>query len=544
MRIYHQRPVILPLLAITNVTRLGPYKLGRRIGAGGMAAVFAALQETSLGVSRLVALKIIHPGIAPDATQRDLFHREATLATRLEHPSIVRTYDVAEIDGRLLMAMELVIGITLNRFTTDTPLPILVRIVTDVARALDYAHDLTGPAGAPLGIVHQDATPQNIIVGYDGRVRLLDFGVARLAEIDASRTDTVKGKPAYLAPEQIEGERIDRRADIFALGIILHELITGERLFKRQSVAATYRAVLMDPISDVREKRPDVPEALAQIVERALRRDPAARFGSAREMADALAALVPKDVAACTDTELGAFVTTLEPPTFSATMLEQEVLTSSLDVPDGAKSAFDEETLDAPAEPPASITKIESDPKSPVKEAKSRTGIFVLAAAALLLALASLVGVSLHSNPQAVAPAPSASAASLASASSNPISTPAPIASASSSPSAVAPTNSSSPKNMHIAHIAASASAAPDTAPSSVAIVDAAVAAPRAGALSVWSNVWGHVEIDGHSAGDSPIANLPLPVGQHTIRIVTASGEQSRTVNIESQTTARERFVF
>src|SRR5262245_26051844 len=246
-----------------RVRRLGPYLLGRRIGSGGMATVFAArhLGMAVPGATRVVALKVMATALADDPKARRMFEREAVIATRVEHPNVVRTYEVGEVNGEIFLAMELVQGATLSALCAhapgEVPLAIAVRIACDVARGLDAVHDLRDAGGELLGVVHQDVTPHNVIVGYDGVTKLLDFGVARMVAHDGSRTQSIRGKPAYLAPEQIALEPIDRRADVYGLGAVLFELLTGTR--------SSRGADLVGPGAprDVRSVRAEVPEAIA-----------------------------------------------------------------------------------------------------------------------------------------------------------------------------------------------------------------------------------------------------------------------------------------
>jgi serine/threonine-protein kinase len=310
--------------------KLGPYLIGRRLGAGGMAQVFAARQEAS-HIKRLVALKLLSAAVSKDDPEHKSFMREALLATRLEHPNIVRTYDVGEVDGVMYLAMELVHGAPLHAAIRaekgPTPFPIALRIASDVARALHAAHELVDPERGHLGVVHQDVSPQNVLIGYDGIVKLVDFGVARFGSIEGSKTESLKGKPSYVSPEQIAGKNIDRRTDVFALGVITWELLTGERLFKRETSPATYLAVLQDPIKPPHAVNPKVPVEISTVVMHALEREKDKRFETAEDMRANLASArdrlgIPE---ASTD-QLAAWVKNLVKPTLAPTDLEREIV--------------------------------------------------------------------------------------------------------------------------------------------------------------------------------------------------------------------------
>ena len=319
----------MPVASEPAANRVGEYVIGRRIGVGGMAVVDAAYQPRVAG-GRLVALKRIAAAFATDPSARRMFLREASIVTRLEHPNVVRTYDVGEIAGEAFIAMELLEGATvsqLQRATSDrVPLAMALRVVRDALRGLHAAHELCALGGAPLGLVHQDVSPQNIHVAYEGTTRILDFGVARLASVDASRTDSIRGKPCYLAPEQLNGGSIDRRADVFAMGIVLHELLTGAYLFPRASLDAAYAAILTGAIAPPRATNPEVSEAIDAVVRKALARAPRDRFATAEEMRMALAEAQERSGVAEVDVaSLGAWTRALVPPAWTRAEIELAV---------------------------------------------------------------------------------------------------------------------------------------------------------------------------------------------------------------------------
>ena len=310
--------------------RLGPYLIGRKLGAGGMATVFAARQEGK-HVKRLVALKVLSANVSKEDEEHRAFVREALVATRLEHPHIVRTYDVGEVEGTLYLAMELVHGASLSACTKASegpvPIPIALKIIDNIARALHAAHELEDPERGHLGVVHQDVSPQNILIGYDGSIKLVDFGVARFGTLEGSRTESLRGKPSYASPEQIAGKNIDRRTDVFALGVILWELLTGARLFKRETSAATYLAVLQDPIPDVRDVNPYAPDDLAHAVAKALERERDKRWATADEFRTAIVhARERNGLKEATAEKLATWVASLVAPTMNPAELEREIV--------------------------------------------------------------------------------------------------------------------------------------------------------------------------------------------------------------------------
>ena len=275
--------------------RLGRYRLFARIGSGGMADVYVALARGALEDDRVCVVKRLRDEHAADPTTREMFLAEARLAARLAHPNVVQTFEADRDTGGLYIAMEYVDGQPLSRILarlrrrgTALEPRIAARIAADVLRGLAYAHELVDFDGSPLGIVHRDVSPENVVVTYEGAVKLLDFGIAKSAGQQETAHGVFKGKVSFIAPEQVRCEAVDARADLFAVGVVLWEAVTGKRLMAASTPAATLYNVMTRPIPRASDVSPDVPGALADVIERALRRDREARYGSAREMCDAL----------------------------------------------------------------------------------------------------------------------------------------------------------------------------------------------------------------------------------------------------------------
>src|SRR5882724_8036996 len=222
--------------------KIGRYTLFDRIGRGGMADIFLARVQTDLGVSRLAVVKQILPHLSDSREFSDMLITEAKLAARLDHANIVQVHDLGRSDGFLYIAMQYVEGFDLNELLrrctrTKTALPVqyALLVVIEALRALDYAHRKTSDDGEPLGIVHRDVSPSNLLISFEGEVKLCDFGIAHAndAVTRASYSDeVVKGKAGYMSPEQARGDPLDARADVFAVGIVLWELLSGRRLYK------------------------------------------------------------------------------------------------------------------------------------------------------------------------------------------------------------------------------------------------------------------------------------------------------------------------
>ena len=270
---------------------LGRYQVIKYLASGGMAQVLLARSTGIEGFERHVVIKRIHPERALDEHAVKMFLDEARLAAALHHANIVQVYDIGQEDGEYFFAMEYIHGEDLRRLLTliagrqgKIPFEHIVTIISASASALHYAHDHRG-----LNIVHRDVSPANIIVGYDGGVKVVDFGIAKAAlRSQETQSGTLKGKISYMSPEQCMGHHVDRRSDVFALGIVLYELLTVRRLFKGSSDFLTMSQIVAGNVPKPTEHNKDIPPVLEQIVLKALELDPKERFQSAEEMRIAL----------------------------------------------------------------------------------------------------------------------------------------------------------------------------------------------------------------------------------------------------------------
>lgn len=283
--------------------KYGKYTLFERLGSGGMAEVFLALQEGAGGFAKKVVVKRILGEFAQDKTFIELFLNEAQLAAHLSHPNIVHIFDMGQEGETFFIAMEYVPGpnlLELLRYATlknDLRPQAFAKIASGVAEGLHYAHRAHGPDGAPLEIVHRDINPPNIIVSLDGVPKVCDFGVAKSNAHETTTGTHLKGKQTYMAPEQIRGESLDGRADLFALGVVLFETTTGKRLFKRDTELAVLNAVLYDPIPRPGALVEGYPARLDEIVMWCLERDREKRCPDARALHDALEDYLRKEPA-------------------------------------------------------------------------------------------------------------------------------------------------------------------------------------------------------------------------------------------------------
>jgi serine/threonine protein kinase len=303
----------------------GPYELAECIGRGGMAAVYKANRRGAGGSESHVVVKTILPQLAKNSRLVRLFAEEARLSKQLHHHNIVRAHDAGFIGGKPFLEMEYLSGWNLQQLSDAVrkrgqrlPVSITLGLITQVCRGLAYAHSFVDEAGIRRPIIHRDVSPANIMICRDGSVKLLDFGLARVTRGETLSIDTFFGKLAYMSPEQLDRRQLDRRADVFALGALLHELLTGRSLFGGVDDGDTVRRVrdlAVDPPSVL---NPAVPSALDAIVLRALMRDPEGRFSSAAEMLVALEGLG----GAAAQGDLLSYLATVAPDVFANTCEE------------------------------------------------------------------------------------------------------------------------------------------------------------------------------------------------------------------------------
>jgi len=277
-----------------QATDFGPYQLLERVAVGGMAEVFKAKRAGVEGFEKIVAVKRILPHLSNNEDFVEMFVHEAKVVAGLTHPSIVQIFDLGRIGRSYYIAMEYVHGRDLRSIEQRTrekslrlPIDLSLRVVSQVCAALDYAHRKHDEHGRPMEIVHRDVSPANILISFEGDVKLVDFGIAKAATKAARPSDSgiLRGKLLYMSPEQAWGRPIDGRSDVFSLGLVLYELVTGTRAFggggsERTTVELVRQCVVTPP----REVNPRVPEALDRVVMKALAREPDERFDDAGQM--------------------------------------------------------------------------------------------------------------------------------------------------------------------------------------------------------------------------------------------------------------------
>ncbi|MFI5288491.1 MAG: serine/threonine protein kinase [Polyangia bacterium] len=277
-------------------TRFGKYDLLALLATGGMAEIWLARVSGAAGFEKLVVIKRLLDQLTVNPEYIEMFLDEARINARLSHTNVVQVLELGQVEGKYFMAMEYVAGLSVaqvgKRATQrlgDVPQEVACGVVAQACAGLHHAHERAQPDGTPLGIIHRDVSPQNLILTFEGLVKVLDFGIAKAeGRTTQTRAGLVKGKSAYMSPEQCLGLPLDRRSDVFALGIVLFELATARRLFKRQNSYQTFEAITRAEVPGPRTLNPKIDGGIETVILRALAKRPEDRFESASEMQDAL----------------------------------------------------------------------------------------------------------------------------------------------------------------------------------------------------------------------------------------------------------------
>ncbi|MDB4958937.1 MAG: serine/threonine protein kinase [Myxococcales bacterium] len=281
----------------TAPARLGRYELIGQLATGGMAEIHLARLAGEAGFEKIVVLKRLLPELVASKAFVEMFLDEGKLVSRLDHPNICEVYELGRDGAEYFLVMPFLDGVPAADLIARpresdriAQIRVAAGVIAQASAGLHHAHEQRGADGAPLGLVHRDVSPSNLFVTAAGVVKVLDFGVAKVRGASETEAGTIKGKTQYMAPEQLLGEPLDRRCDVFALGIVLYELATHQRLFKRASDYLSARAILEDPIPRADEADPTIPRQLADVIVRALSRRRDDRFSDARALASAIEA--------------------------------------------------------------------------------------------------------------------------------------------------------------------------------------------------------------------------------------------------------------
>jgi len=374
--------------------QFGKYTLLRRLAAGGMAELFLALHRSMAGFEKLVVIKRILPAMNQDRAFIEMLLHEARIAATLSHPNIVQIFDVGHIEGSYFIAMEHIHGEDIRSIVrgmrrkgvSEFPLEHALSVVVGMCAGLAYAHEKRDLDGRLLDIVHRDISPQNIVVAFTGDVKIVDFGIAKSgAQVGEDTKDgQLKGKVPYMSPEQARGEDIDRRSDIFAVGVMLFELTTGRRLFKGASEYETLQMICDRDYPRPSEVRPGYPPALDAIVMKALEKRPEDRYQSAREMQTDLEAFIREERIAVSQVSLSRWMERLFEEKLSQ---QKEVLQ---DIKQLADVLAAQQSSSMYEEPFGSKTGTTAGSGIVAVPARRRQGALVAGAAAVLLLAAGL----------------------------------------------------------------------------------------------------------------------------------------------------------
>ncbi len=318
---------------------LGKYSLVKKLAVGGMGEVWLARQKGPAGFDKLVVVKTLLKHLREDQEFVNMFFDEARIAAVLNHPNIAQIYDLGEDKGEYFIAMEYVHGLSLRDVVVHAlehgngmPLALKCRVIADAAAALDFAHQAKTPAGQPLDLIHRDVSPQNILIGFNGAVKLIDFGVAKAAnKLVRTATGIIKGKYAYMSPEQAYGKQLDGRSDVFGLGTVFWEILCTERLFKRDNETETLQAVVGADINPPSMLDRAVPKSLDAIVLKALSRELPGRYESAAAFQKAIEGFLAKQRLPATNAHLAAFMKQLFPDDVEVAPLPEAEPTLSTD---------------------------------------------------------------------------------------------------------------------------------------------------------------------------------------------------------------------
>ncbi|MBK6515561.1 MAG: serine/threonine protein kinase [Polyangiaceae bacterium] len=390
---------------------LGRYQLLFQIAKGGMGAVYAAVTRQEGGVERVFAVKVLHSG---DRSAEDIedFIQEAKLTSHIDHPNVLETFELGMQAGEPFLVMPLLRGVPLSRVLGSLrrrgerlPLELSVWIAAQVAGGLHAAHQITSPDGESLHVVHRDVSPQNVMLGYRGEVLLLDFGVAKLFESGkATASGVIKGKFAYMSPEQLRAEVVDRTTDVFALGVVLFEMLTGRPLFSDLSPPMAALRIHSDDTPRLSDHLASAPPALEEILARAMAKERRHRFQTALELRDALKAFLREAGAAADESQLADLITR----EFSRERAEFDERLRTALATRTEEPAASATTAQATAPPPLATSEVGPAPRR-------GGGLFTLGAVATLMGVAASLAWVVSSrtgSDEAGAAPPSTAAAS------------------------------------------------------------------------------------------------------------------------------------
>ena len=549
----------MPASATSAQATFGKYRLVAKLAIGGMAEIFLARFQGAAGFEKLVVIKRMLPSLAKDRQLVDMFLAEAKIAAQISHPNVCQVFELGELDGRYYIAMEYLEGVPLacfrrpDLYSAPPDARLVASLGIQAADGLHHAHNLKRPDGTLMEVVHRDVSANNLFATVDGVVKVLDFGIAKVQDASIrTTTGSVKGTYAYMAPEQLKGERIDRRADVFALGIVLWETLVRRHLFKRETDFLTFQAITVEPIPDVCELRPDVPPAFGEAIAKALSRDREARFPTTRALGEAIAKAVAPLGGPLTQGELSDEINRA----FDSRLRDQRELiklareggTLDLEEEIGRGVGHGTELMTTPLsvisgrshvpEPaPATATVVAKGPEprsttlhvTPRPLAPRHGGIVrPLVIAGVVIGLAAAAFFVLHRGE----PAPAAPVIAATPPPATPVATPPVPATPTHAPVAIV-----TPPTLDAGVVAAPPPpvvAPPGHPPAKPPVKPVAVAGPPGFITIDSAPVYATIFIDGRNLGETPLIHIELPPGKHALRAVSPSGS-THTLSITIQ---------
>jgi serine/threonine protein kinase len=501
-------------------TTFGRYTLVRKLATGGMAEVFLASADGPMGFQKKCVVKRILPHFSDDPQFVQMFLGEARLAAELNHPNLVQIFDFGEVDGQYFIAMEFIDGPNLRvlnhelrSISGSVPLAAAARMITMAAEGLQFAHDLKDEHGQPINLVHRDISPDNILVSRQGTVKVVDFGIAKAAnQVHLTKSGMIKGKLAYMPPEQLAREPLDRRSDVYALGVVLYELVCGVMPFDATSEVSIIQAIMGEaPLPRAIEWRLDMPPMLDAIIARCLEKDRERRYPSCRALQQELEQFIQASGSLVSVSDIAVLVEQViestqqsHPVASTAATLDPTVprsAASSGPLPTPGERPRTGEVLAAPPTAKPTVERSDLRVAAAPADRATRTGLMV-GLAVLVITLGSVLGYVLLRpplQPPAIAAHPPT----------EPVAAPR---------VAVPPPVDSPPVVVLPVAVDATAVGAPDAGTPEGEVADRQLA--RVGRLELRVRPYATVAIDGREIGDTPLPPQVLTVGKHRVRLV------------------------
>jgi eukaryotic-like serine/threonine-protein kinase len=556
--------------------RFGKYTLLAKLAQGGMGEVFVALLSGAAGFEKLVVIKRILPHLAEDPRFIQMFLAEAKLTASLAHPNICQVFELGDFDGDYYLAMEYLEGVSVSRMVKKRVHRGLdMRMATGIAcqalEGLQFAHRFRAPGGGLVGVIHRDMSPSNVFVTSAGLVKVLDFGVAKVSHHHKTTVTGLKGKYPYMAPEQIRGMDVDGRSDLFSVGVVLFEAVTGEPLFHRENDFATLQAIVNNERPRPSDLRTDVPLALEEVIERSLRPQREERFASAREMGEALIrAMAP----------LGGVASSAELADFLRRECAQELdeeraridrasdhlrdLTGrGVEVPDfsrrrarpvveGEQDLHGKNRRTQPFDPgntdTSAVTSVGAVPADVAQHLSARRRRLWVGLVAVGLVAAIGITAGLYVAEQEVGevvgtdeatPAPAAPAAGETSPAPAPVEQPVAAAEA----DGTGDPSLTEPEKQEVAEERPAEKRVTRPSPASKATGQPPAVPAASGYFSIDTMPYSEVFVDGKSVGITPVVKAPLKPGKHSVKAVTQDGQTRRlTITVQSGKTVSKRI--